>query len=442
MVTRQRSMNIGDSQAPKSRKIIFLCLFSTLMSPYAYRLYREESIKRGQASWERAFFDGTLKSPTGPTIPLSSNASGPMFDVSDLGQAIPVDLASDGTLMYKLPPVDDERGSIYRWRHFVRRPDGKQLFVGAGDFCFATDGRIVQVFQSQGPPSGFSIAGVNIMAPEAELSKLGQSTNEPTDRPISSNGTIFATGRLDSHIVSVYDAATQKGYRVPPPPNASEPIWATLLRTIGAARAQSPSDYLYNDVSVATNGSIYATMVSYTNLYPDHMETNCRIAKITNGIAEVLPNPDDFRFNVLTWVTSEGEVIVHRYTECTAFCWPYRHNGKQYEAIPLPAGSRYGRVVGVGSKDKLIVYGTTSRSEGGTRPYLFESGSYFDLLNAIPVQYRKGLEFEYFGNYTSARNFRFRLKNPISRSGHVVALQRTSATTGRLLLLSPKTKSP
>jgi len=421
---------------------MLLCLTSALLSPYAYRLYREESVKRGQASWERAFFDGSLKSPTGPTIPISSNPSGQMFDVGDLGQAIPVDLASDGTLMYKLPPADDERGSIYRWRHFVRKPDGKQMFIGTGDFCFTTDGRIVQVFQSHGPPSGFSVDGVNILAPEAELSQLGQSTNEPADRPISTNGTIFATGRLDSHFVSVYDAATKKGFRIPPPPNASEPIWATLLRMIGAARAQSPSDYLYNDVSVATDGAIYATVASYTNLYPDHMETNCRIAKITNGIAAVLPNPDEFRFNVLSRVTIEGEVIVHRYTECSEFCWPYRHNGKKYEAIPLPAGSRYGQVVGVGSKDILLVYGTISRSEGGTRPYLFKSGRYFDFLNVIPKQYQKGLEFEYFGNYTSAKDFRYRLKNPISRSGHIVALQRTSATTGRLLLFSPKTKSP
>lgn len=442
---------MGPKPKPSTLKYVLISFFRRrsikaiglllLVSPYAYRYYRDYTFHRDLPQWERDFFKTNLGAPVGPTLDVSAPNASPLYDVVDLGMAIPVDLAPDGSLMYKYPPETKDSGSMYRWKHFVRTPNGKKRYVGEGAFCFTTDGKVVQVLDSPNGLAGFYVDDVEVKTNEAELSKICTSGIEPATRPISTDGKLFASGRLTHHHVSVFDAVKQQSYVVPPPPDESEPFWAAGLRLIGAARKRSPSDYLYDEVAMTSDGIIFATTTSSTNLYLDHRDTNCRVARIQNGNVTILPNPDGYRFNALSRYSNDGEVVLHRYTECTAFCWPYRHTGSRYEPIPLPKGSRDGYAVGVGSKDQLLVLARVGKTSLETLPFVFTSGRYYDFISAIPKEFRTGLQFEYFGDYGQRIGFRYRLGNPVSKSGHVVAVQKFSQTKGRLLLFCPKETS-
>lgn len=402
----------GMTSGPK-RRLTFATFGKLLLCAYAcalvYRYHRNTSYTGEYIKLQReAIQRKNLKLLTGPFAPVAGDLD---FKRTNLGQALPIGFADDGTLLYS---STFDPGSNRNKRIFLRRPDGNTKELAGRPSGILADGRVVQQMDHEiridGKPLGLSGA----THPDLSTEYFGGISYRDL---IAAAGSSFILTE-SSYIALISSTGVVKEIRSFSP--ADESPW------IAAGRTFFIFDPIYRNsfpqsFQISASGTVYGMNYENTQIYGSQSASGYVPYRSAGGPLTPIPLPEGFRPDYTDpLVGFDDSVVVHYRDPHNLQYWPHFVKDGMVDPVPLPEGSTTGKAVAVADRSTMVI-------RCGTAPY---GGSLYLMKDAklfrVP-QPRGGAGSELIIPDNQSGDSRNQGRRWISKTGAFVALEKQNA---------------
>ena len=410
----------GMTSGPK-RKLTFATFGILLLCVYAcalvYRYHRNTTYTGEHIKLRReAIQQKNLKLLTGPFSPVAGDLD---FKRTDLGKALPIGFADDGTLLYS---TTFDPGSNRDKRIFLRRPDGSTKELASRPSGILNDGRVVQQMDNEiridGKPLGLSGA---------------TNTNLGTEYfgGMSYRDLIAAAGSSfilieSSYVALISSTGVVKEIRSFSP--SDESPWIAAGRTFfifDPIHRNSFPQYF----QISASGTVYGVNYEGTQLYKNGFASVRIPYQSAGGHLTPIRLPEGFRPDYPDpLVGFDDSLVVHYRDPHNLQYWPHFLKDGKINPIPLPEGSTSGNAVAVADRSTMVLQCRTT-SDGGSL-YLMKDAKLF----RVP-QSQGGADSELRIPGNESGDPRLQGRRWISKTGAFVALEKQNA-----ILFEPRPK--
>lgn len=422
----------------RTQKLVLIAA-SPLIFLYGVRLVAKVTEKSRWTAWEGRMRSQTVELVKGPTVEPKNPGKHDHYTVFDLGKALPIALAPDGSLLFARPEASGPDGAS-EWVHYLRNPRGENQRVGVGSFSLTTKGELLEAYDAIESGLKYKVAGKLKQNSASHFTNLFELPTEVEADVTRTNGTLFVSNRFGSHSISVWDDKNL-AKQVPVPVRPDEPFWKAAGRAIGLFEpgflGLAPGS-----ISISSGGDIYVNLWQTDGLYSGPKGSSALPCRLEGDAFVPLVDINHRRFNTWMLVTPSNEVTLHEMEESSAQAWPCVLLDGEVKRLALPKGATYGKVVGSSGSGRRIVQAGFGPKVGAT--FLWISDHYVELTKAIPEVADARLSFEYltWGKFAAKGTPNYHLTNPMAESGHFVAQKYVDGNTAHLLYFTPKSKSP